>query len=62
MQVFVLLARYDYEGDALLGVYETAEAASAAYEELAERTGVRFGNEFVVQPVTLGALATTPWG
>ncbi len=62
MQVFVLLARYDYEGDTLLGVYDTADAASAAYEDLARRSnGVRFGDEVVIEEVTIGAPAMTRW-
>ena len=36
MQVFVLMGYFDYEGEYLLGVYTSSEAAEAAYAEYLE--------------------------
>jgi len=53
MVVYVLLVRFDYEGDECLGVYETELEALAAF------SGYPTGGYAVVERRVLGAPAET---
>jgi hypothetical protein len=53
--VFVLVGQNDYEGDTLLGVYESNEAADAAYQQYINN---HFAfHRYNVHPIELGATA-----
>lgn len=59
MIMYVLLGETDYEGDTLLGVYATQEAAEAAYQVwIADQQ--RFDGHRV-QQVEVGAAAQYHW-
>lgn len=59
MQMFVLLGVTRHEGDTLLGVYTTAEAAYRAYEVYCE-TNTPF-DRAAVETVTVDTAAETHW-
>jgi hypothetical protein len=59
MQMFVLLGVTRYEGDTLLGVYTTAEAAYRAYEVYCE-THTPY-DRAGVEPVTVDVPAEAHW-
>ena len=57
--VFVLLGKTHYEGDTMLGVYLTAEAAEAAYTQYCLE---RFAFDgYRVAEVEVGAAAEMQW-
>lgn len=63
MEVFVLLAVTDYEGDTLLGVYETladAESARDAYIAKLAVDRIRYDG-YDIQRRVIGAKARADW-
>lgn len=56
MQVFVLLGVTHYEGDTLLGVYATEQAALAAYQSFLDAGGWDY-HDVKVEERTVGAPA-----
>ena len=49
MAIFTLLVSYEYEGNSLLGVYSTLEAAEAAWEAWSE--GEEYGIKVISRVV-----------
>jgi len=56
--VFVLLGEYDYEGDTLLGVYDSHQEAENAYATFCENRAHAFDSYHIVK-VEVGAPAET---
>ena len=57
--MFVLVGQTDYEGDTVLGVYESHEAAEIAYEQYTFSYFTYDGYD--IYPIEVGAAAGSRW-